>query len=221
MIEQLTDHVAQAKALLLEQYKRKLRIRALVGVYARQAQILEDAIWSVILGRMLPNAVGVQLDVLGDIVGQKRLGQPDDRYRALIAVRIAINRSSGFPDEIINIVRLVCQAPFTPHSFVYDEVTGTAFRLVFLDVPTGDAADASDLIFGFVEEARAAGVGFSILWPTIEAPDAFDDDRVFRYGDGLAPSTADVGWAYGDGSTGGDVNATGGRPLHAESTNEA
>jgi hypothetical protein len=217
MLEPIKDHVEEGRGLLLEQYKGKPRLDALLASYTRQVQKLEDAVWSVILGRMLENAVGVQLDKIGKIVGQPRLGEPDVRYRMLIQVRIAINRSSGYPDEIVNIVRLVCQAPFAPHAFEFDdELPGTGFRLIFLDPPTDGESDAWDLIFGFVLEASAAGVGFSIVWPTVDSPDTFDADRVFRYGDDTLPNTDDVLWAYGDDS--GDVNATGGRMLHAQST---
>ena len=122
MLAPIADHVEQGRALLLEQYRGKPRLDALLAAYTRQVQKLEDAIWSVILGRMLENAAGVQLDKIGKIVGQKRLGEPDVRYRMLIQVRIAINRSSGYPDEIINVARLVCQPPFAPHAFdVEDE----------------------------------------------------------------------------------------------------
>ena len=217
MLAPITDHVAEGRGLLLEQYRGKPRLDALLGAYTRQVQKLEDGIWSVILGRMLENAVGVQLDKIGKIVGQKRLGEPDIRYRMLIQVRIAINRSSGYPDEIIKIIRLVCQAPFASHEFDFDDgLPGTAFSVVFRDPPSVAENDAWDLVYGFVLEASAAGVGFTILWPTVDSPDVFDADRVFRYGDDTLTSTEDVPWAYGDDSD--DVDATGGRMFHAQST---
>ena len=217
MLEAITNPVEQGRGLLLEQYQGKPRLDALLAAYTRQVQKLEDAIWSVILGRMLENAVGVQLDKIGRIVGQKRLGEPDVRYRMLIQVRIAINRSSGYPDEVINIVRLVCQTPFAPHAFDFeDELPGTAFRIVLRDPPTALENDAWDLVFGFVFEASGAGIGFTILWPVIPTPSAFDANKLFRYGDVTTPSAADVPWAYGDTVAG--VPDTGGHLLHTQST---
>ena len=57
--------------------------------------------------RVVGVAVGAQLDVLGRIVGEARLGDPDANYRLRIKAGILLNVSSGTPEELLAIFRLL------------------------------------------------------------------------------------------------------------------
>lgn len=103
-ITRITDHVTQGLALLIDQYRNKPRIRAWVSSYLRRIQEQEDTIWDVIDSRMLDNATNAQLDVLGRIVGQPRIGATDDDYRLFIRTKIRANRSRGLSVDIIEVV---------------------------------------------------------------------------------------------------------------------
>jgi hypothetical protein len=70
-------------------------------------QRFENASIEMLNERTVDVAVGAQLDLLGKIVGQPRLGFTDDLYRRYIRARIAVNRSTGKREEIIRIARLV------------------------------------------------------------------------------------------------------------------
>lgn len=68
--------------------------------------------------RLLPNASGAQLDMIGRIVGRGRSGLSDADYFIAIRAQIRINRSCGTPEDMIDVTRLTVPAGFT---FTYDE----------------------------------------------------------------------------------------------------
>ena len=60
--------------------------------------------------RSLDHAIGVQLDGIGDLVGQPRNGLPDDEYRGAIKFRIFLNKSSGEPETLVALVSFITDA---------------------------------------------------------------------------------------------------------------
>lgn len=86
-------------------YFRKPRNRAFLTGVVGEVQELEDSAWSLYYNMRLDNAVGVNLDVIGRRVGEKRLGRADDDYRAAIRTRILVNNSDGRIEQLIAIVR--------------------------------------------------------------------------------------------------------------------
>jgi hypothetical protein len=82
-------------------------IEKLLGVYVAQVQDLETAIFEVLLLTRLANAVGVQLDTIGRIVGRLRTDEDDDRYRDVLFAQIKINLASGTIPEILAIVEII------------------------------------------------------------------------------------------------------------------
>jgi hypothetical protein len=99
----ISTHVIDAENRLLEQYKNKPNIKALVDGLIGPVQTLEDAFNDLKLNRGISGAVGVQLDRLGDIVGIKRLGLDDETYRLRIKIQIVQNVSEGEPDRLIQV----------------------------------------------------------------------------------------------------------------------
>lgn len=78
-------------------------LRKLAACYLAGVQELENAIWATLEGRFLANAVGVDLAVIGDLVGQPNTGLDDDTYRAAIRLRIKANRSQGRAEDVLKI----------------------------------------------------------------------------------------------------------------------
>lgn len=102
-----TQHVKKARALLIEQYKGRPIIQGFLDSYIKRIQDLEDALWDIINSRRLDLAVGLQLDVLGLLVGELRLGRTDEEYRPSIRIRIRVNRSRGRIVDVIDVAKLV------------------------------------------------------------------------------------------------------------------
>lgn len=97
-------HVAEAVKLPTSMFRERRVIKMLIAVAVKQLQLLENETWKVIEGRTLDGSVGVQLDMLGALVGEKRDGRSDVDYVEAIKLRILINRSTGKVHELIKIM---------------------------------------------------------------------------------------------------------------------
>ena len=149
---QNTDHEG-ATARFTDRWRNKADLDAWTKTYLKQLQDLEDAIFEVILGRILDNAIGVQLDIIGKLVGQPRTDASDDRYRTLISARIRINRSSGTPEDLIGVAVLLLAT--NGESFKLREEPPAQVRITVLDeLQSSDP----DLFHSLLNSARAAGV---------------------------------------------------------------
>ena len=100
-IEQIETHVDDARGRFTSQYAEAELLKGLSDLWAERIQSLEDAAWSVLTERWLDVAVGQQLNELGAVVGEPRLGRSDEPYREAIQTRISINQSGGEPERII------------------------------------------------------------------------------------------------------------------------
>lgn len=109
-LTEISTHVADAKARLLERHKGKPNINAMVELFSSKIQALETAAFYFFSHRWINEAEGVQLDLIGELVGQNRLGFEDEFYRVLLFVKIAINNSQGDPEAIISIFNLMTGA---------------------------------------------------------------------------------------------------------------
>src|SRR5690606_15428098 len=87
-----SDAVERAKAQLVEQFKNRPRIRAMIEAFVGQVADLEDALEELRTGRSLDQAQGAQLDGLGTIIGLPRGGMDDEQYRARLRVQIRVLR---------------------------------------------------------------------------------------------------------------------------------
>jgi hypothetical protein len=78
-----------------------------------QCQELENLFWDIRDGFYLADAVGAQLDILGRIVGLDRdSAWSDEDYRPLIATKIIRNLSSGEPERLIQVLRILTASDY-------------------------------------------------------------------------------------------------------------
>lgn len=170
MIEHKTTHAAEARARLLEQFKDVPELVAILDASSAQTQADEDVSWQLLVERWLGSSVGVQLDGVGEIVGEGRLGRDDATYRVFLRARILINLSSGTGDEIIAIMELVCGMPVS-----FDE-TGTATLIV-----GGTAAlEASVVAYAAILLKKAKVGGVKAYLTCFAVP----PEEVFTFADG-------------------------------------
>lgn len=183
----ITNHIAQALERLLEQYKHKPNIAAVLTIYAQQIQDLEDLMQPLFTERALANASGIQLDYVGSIVGQAREGLSDPEYRIQILVKIGKNLSEGEPERVIDIFKLLTQSEYVHLMNLND----ASIALMTLNDFTSQ--DEVDELFRSMQEVVAAGV-------RIDAITVADPDLAFAY-DG--PGPAALGYDDGSGLVGG------------------
>lgn len=109
---EITDHVEQALDRRLEQWKEKPNMESFLRALLNGHQDLESTFFDLINRLDIFLSEGVQLDNIGKIVGQDRLGFDDDFYRILILARIGINISSGEAERIISTAKLLTKANY-------------------------------------------------------------------------------------------------------------
>lgn len=127
---------------------------SILEILLAPAQRLENGMIAVRDQRNVDTAVGVQLEVLGRIVGESPSGLSDDIYRRHIRARIATNNSTGTREELIKIARLILN----------DDIARVVLRQqqpATIQVTVADAAAAADVLnvlVAFLTEAAPNGV---------------------------------------------------------------
>lgn len=126
-----------------------------------QIQDLEDKVRILFFKLDINNSEGDQLDNIGEIVGQPRLGTSDEIYRVLIKIRIGLNTSEGDIERVLTTWKML---------------TGTSnVRLIesypasiYLTTTTyiGDAI--GNLLIDLFQDVIAAGVRLELIqiWDT-------------------------------------------------------
>ena len=192
-------------ALFIDRYKNKPRMAALLTIFMNQIQDLEDALFELITDRTIDAAIGVQLDILGDIVGQPdRAGLSDDNYRTIIRARIKVNRSDGHGDQMIEILLLIAlglQFVETPVQILFTDHHPAGFVLQILTKlgavdPSAMVPDVSvEIIFRLLDDARGAGIDFQFVYTTeLEA-------ETFEYASADSPPELDTDKGFGSTTT--------------------
>jgi hypothetical protein len=173
-ISKIEDHVERGLARLPSQFRDKPKLKAFLTVLMTPAQPLEDALWQLLTERDIDTAVGDQLDQIGVIVNQPRLGNDDDTYRRFLYVRIAINRSSGTPEELIRIAKLAL-ADFDPRIEFSHQLNRTMVLRIRDAAITSDAAEVT---IKFLNQGRRAGVRAILEWADSDPEDVLNFDSV-------------------------------------------
>jgi hypothetical protein len=160
MITQITTHTADALARLPQQFQDKPKLAALISALVDPVQDLENAWWQLLVERAIGVAVGTQLDSIGVIVGQDRIGLSDDDYRRYLRARIAVNRSSGVDDDLIIVARLIlfdpdCQIVLSRDGYT-QATCNAAVRVTIKNMAI--TSELADILNTFLQETKLAGV---------------------------------------------------------------
>ncbi len=184
-----TTITSEALANLIELFKGKPNLSALIAAFTDQSQDIEDGAFEVLLDTIIATAVGVQLDGIGVIVGRARRGLSDTLYRVRLQAQILINKSSGTLDEILTIVVLLEAAPIAN----VEEQFPAAFVIDIPDIQ-GDPAQLAAII----AEARSAAVNGHLHYSLSPVAELF----TFASGD-VPEADTSKGFANDAGTTGG------------------
>jgi len=172
-IDKIDTHVTDALNRLLEHYKSKVKTRGVITAMGEQFQDMEDVVHSLSTGRTLANSVGVQLDLMGTIIGLSReAGQSDDNYRILLYVKIGQNTSQGTSEKIISVFKLLTGA-----SFVYFQNLNRASVLIEVDKDIDPTNDPDVVAFIYLNMQKVVAGGVRIDYIICFSPD--DDSFAF------------------------------------------
>ena len=191
------DHVADGLARLPFQFQQP-NIVALLSIYLSRFNDLEACYYALLTQRTIYNSVGVQLDLIGKIVGQPRGGLNDADYQRYLFARIATNNSEGLTEEMITVAKLVLNDP-TFKIGVYSLPIDSIEVIVTGNVMT-DATAA--ILVGFLQTAKMAGTKLDLR------TQGFADAVTF-----FTPYTSFLNGALGSGQTIITVDTTAGYPL--------
>ena len=164
-----SDLSERALARRIDEYKNDDDFASLVSSYVEELQAIENDTWSVIVDRLLENAEGVQLDVLGRIVGEPRYSDDDDEYRFGIRARIAVNLSQGLRSDIYLVSTMVLYSSGVPADFVITERYPCSVFIEALDVIDYTISR----VMGYLRQTRAGGVRLHLIYPTYPTTDSF------------------------------------------------
>lgn len=83
-------------------------LKELISVFCTEdIQYLENKARELLFRLSIDRSEGTQLDHLGEIIGQSRLGTSDEIYRVLLKIRIGINNSEGDIERILTTWKLL------------------------------------------------------------------------------------------------------------------
>jgi len=144
------DLAARYGALLLRQWQRPRRQGVLRALLA-EVQAVEDMLHALRTETNLDTAIGVQLDLIGKLLGTPRVGLSDEPYRLRLRVEILVLRSNGHPDDLIAILLAALPAG---DAFSYAEFD---FATTYVTVRAAlDAAVAAGIV-GYLKRAKSLG----------------------------------------------------------------
>lgn len=147
------DQTSQIEKILYR-FKDSKNITDLMVSLLQEVSILEDTFSSLYNNRNIDDAIGVQLDQIGKIVGEARVGRDDDSYRVAISVRTIINKSSGTISDIEEILTEV-ESPYFIQIFMHEP----ASIYIYIKTPEIPSPELKDLI----QEALPAGVSLGYI----------------------------------------------------------
>jgi hypothetical protein len=99
--------IDEAESLMLHQFSKSPKLVALIRSLVAPLEECDQALASLHQGRYISEAHGERLDILGRLVNQPRQGMVDDDYRAWIQVAIKLNISSGRPEDVLGILKIL------------------------------------------------------------------------------------------------------------------
>lgn len=108
-LSQVTNHAEEMKAKLATQFKDSANWEALLNVLGSEIQEAEDALYGILVNRVIATATGATLDGIGDILGMPRAtagtGLSDADYRLVLNAMVLAVSNSGEPETMMGIAQ--------------------------------------------------------------------------------------------------------------------
>lgn len=112
MFTVIPNHAELALKRLLSQYQDSDNLKSFIRAIIGPVQSIEYVLNDLNIYRQLAFAEGVQLDLIGTIVGLPRpSGATDEEYRQILYGQIGINVSEGQPEQVIQTFKIFTSVP--------------------------------------------------------------------------------------------------------------
>ena len=169
--------------LLIQQFRDKPIIGARLTIFNAMLQEIADTLVGIGSLKSIDDAVGMQLDNIGGVLGVIRNGLSDSDFRVVLSVQILLNHSCGEPSSLIRAARMLTN----PAKVLYSEYY-PAHVVIGLSIPQSIPSNMMQVL----QSVKAGGVGLTVV-------SAVDDADVFRFDIGKGFSELyGVGYYYGN-----------------------
>jgi len=148
-----STHVLEAYNRLIEQFKNKPILNALLAIYVEKFQEIEDVFSDIYDAQLLASATGSALYEIGNIEGITMTSISDAAYRAIIEQVQFTNNSSGDLNTILEFIAL-----FGTYTYL-----NIVFGGAILRIDTDIVLSITELaFFKFIQNMLAAGIGLQL-----------------------------------------------------------
>ena len=156
-IVEITDHATDAKARLPGWLISSTNLRLFYDVLMGPVQTVEGLFIELLNETSLATAVGVQLDVIGTILGLARTSstEPDEEYRTRLYGQSAALAQSGEPEAVIQAWQLI----WTANSVLLVEIQPATIELTAFWTTDPEDSDLDAAAIVAMEKVIAAGIG--------------------------------------------------------------
>lgn len=152
--------IERIKSLLPQQYKDASNLNKLLEVIVSPFNELKDVFVDIKNLLDIENNSGVQLDLIGEIVVQKRNGLNDADYRKLLRFKIKKNTSKATVEDIVSILKFLTNGT----RVVYSDNPPAAYTIytngqtippnLRLEIDKISAAGVSVIVYGSVDGSK-------------------------------------------------------------------
>lgn len=151
-------------------------IEKLLACLVSPVTALEDALQQLKSERFVDTAVGAQLDIIGKLAGQLRLGLDDDTYRRYIRARIAANNSDGTVEDILTVADLIVY-----NTAAYLHAENQPIATVVLKVENAAVTEAlANILIAFLKDSVSGGVRVILEYSSATPGNTFKWDTAGR-----------------------------------------
>lgn len=152
-------HKDQAVSRLLDVFK-KPNIEAMVRLYAEQLDDIESLLYILLNIYDIDTMTGVQLETIGEIVGQSKQGVSDEDYRKLLRFKIGVNNSEGTIPYLLDLIKVTTESTISSYIPLYPagyhmSFNGDYIPINFLDTFT--SASPVCVNFGLIHDKDDSG----------------------------------------------------------------
>ncbi len=188
-ITKVTTHEADAKARLPGWLVDSTNYRAFLDILVTPYQDAEDLLIALLDGHSIETAVGVQLDVIGEILDLSRTsaGETDTAYRTRLFGRAAELSASGEPETLIATWLRI----WTAIRVIFEEFEPATFGVTAEVTTDPNDPDQDQAALTAIRSAKAGGVG--VIPAVVETPEFLWGDSADADGNGDLPDSIH-GW---------------------------
>ena len=121
----------------------------IITLFLSKVDEIETALYEILTERGINEAIGAQLELIGQILGVDRESRSDDDYRTALLFAIAVRQADTTPDNTISLVK-----QFTSSASVQLCESGIAFATISVN----GQENIGSALYDLVELIRPAGV---------------------------------------------------------------